>query len=69
MAEIGMAVLEQLRAAVEGLEHPVGHQHSADGGEPAAEPLAMVMRSGRDAFLLAGVQRAVRPMPHTTRRG
>jgi len=58
MGHIGVAVLEEARAAGEGVVDVVGQQHRADRLVAAAQPLGNGHQVGRDAFLLAGVQGA-----------
>ena len=62
MAHIGVAVLEGARAVGEGLEDPLRQENHADRLVAAAETLGDRHQVGRDALLLAGVQRS-RP-PH-----
>ena len=58
MAQVGMPVLEEAGALFEGLEHLLAHENGPDRREAAAEPLGDGHQVGRDAFLLAGMQRA-----------
>ena len=58
MAQIGVAVLEEAGTLFEGLEHLLANENGPDRREAAAEPLGNGHQVGRDAFLLAGMQRA-----------
>ena len=58
MADIGVAVREDAGAGATASNTGLRHQHGADRREAAAEALGDGHQVGRDALLLAGVQRA-----------
>ena len=58
MAHVGVAMLEEAAALGEGVVDGLAEQHGADRLVAAAQSLGDGHEVGRDAFLLAGMQRA-----------
>src|SRR5262249_38856724 len=58
MAEIGMAMLEETRAARKRVDDGVAHEDGANWRKTTAQPFGDCHQIGSDTLLLAGMQRA-----------